>query len=132
MKKTVVILRGLPGSGKTSLSKMFRAHQYISMDLFWTRGATPYKFDYEKLPEAIRWTRTQFSNALNSAGADLIVVDNTNYAKQHFQYFLDEADRVGATVHIVHVERPLEDLSNQHGVPEDKVLQMAEKWEHVL
>lgn len=132
--KTVIILRGLPGAGKSSVAKLFRRHIQISMDLFWTRDGRPYKFDYTRLREAIEWTHRQFSNALGAGaiGTDLIVVDNVNYALEHFQFYVDEARAAGAIVHFVHVERPIGDLMNSHGVPDDKVLQMAEKWEHIL
>jgi hypothetical protein len=65
-------------------------------------------------------------------GTDLIVVDNVNYALDHFQFFVDEARAANAIVHFVHIERPLDDLASSHGLSEEKVLQMAEKWEHIL
>lgn len=131
--KTVVIMRGLPGSGKSSVADLMKPHRTISMDHFWTKDGEPYHFNYSKLAEAINWTHKQFVEALEAEdGAELIVVDNVNYAKDHFQFFVDEAKKHGARVHFVHVERPLDELASSHGVPEEKVLQMAESWEHIL
>jgi len=131
--KTVVIMRGLPGSGKSAVADLLQAHYRISMDHFWTKDGEPYHFNYSKLTEAIEWTHRQFLNALeDKLGIDLIVVDNVNYAKDHFQFFVDEAKKHGARVHFVHVERPIDELDSSHGVPEDRVLQMAERWEHIL
>jgi predicted kinase len=130
----VVILRGLPGSGKSSVADLFRTHYRISMDQFWVRDGREYKFDYSQLDEAIKWTQDQFLKALTLCGPlpQLIVVDNVNYAKDHFQFFVDEAKKVGANVYFVHIERTLDELKNHHNVPEEKVLEMAEKWEHIL
>jgi predicted kinase len=132
--KTVVIMRGLPGSGKSAVADLMQIHHRISMDHFWTKDGQPYSFNYSKLGEAIDWTHRQFISALEDTmtGIDLIVVDNVNYAKEHFQFFVDEAKKHGARVHFVHVERPLDELDNSHGVPEEKVLQMAEHWDHIL
>lgn len=130
----VIILRGLPGSGKTFFSNLIRASYVISMDHFWTKDGQPYKFDYGRLGEAIQWTHDQFMEILHNEDAELehIIVDNVSYAKEHFQFFVDEAKKAEACVHIVHIERPLNELDSKHGVPEDKILQMAEKWEHIL
>jgi predicted kinase len=132
--KRVIIMRGLPGSGKSTVAKLFERHHYVSMDLFWTKDGGEYEFDYARLNEAIAWVHQQFMNALREegTGTDLIVVDNVNYAHQHFMPFVNAAREAGAVVHFVHVERPLVDLESSHGVPEDKILQMADKWEHIL
>lgn len=133
--KVVVILRGLPGSGKSTFSKFFKKHHYISMDLFWTKDSGDFKFDYDRLQEAIEWTHNKFLHALyndHPATPRLIVVDNVNYAMKHFQFFVDAAKAAGAQIHYIHVERPLGDLSNNHGVSEEKIFSMAEKWEHIL
>lgn len=133
--KTVIILRGLPGSGKSTVSEFFKRHYYVSMDLFWNKDGGDYKFDYDRLQEAIEWTHNRFLQALyddHPAAPRLIVVDNVNYALEHFQFFVDAAKAAKAQIHYVHVERRLDDLENHHGVPEEKVFEMAEKWEHIL
>ena len=62
------------------------------------------------------------------------MVDNVNYAEAHYRFFAEEARSRGCRVHFLHVERPINDCveSTQHGVPEEKIMQMAEKWEHIL
>lgn len=137
MTPIVVILRGLPGSGKSSVASLLRAHYYISMDLFWTKDGEPYKFDYNRLEEAIQWTHLQFIQALcgpidpTAQQPKLIVVDNVSYALEHFRFFEEEAKKVGARVHVVHVERPLKELFSSHNVLKDKIIEMADKWERI-
>ncbi len=130
--KRLIIMRGLPGSGKTTVADLFGPHHHISMDMYWTKDGQPYEFDYSKLSQAISWVQSRFLEALHEPMIDLVVIDNVNYARQHFQFFVDTAEERGIPVHYVHVERELDDLVNSHGVPEDKVFQMAEKWEHIL
>lgn len=144
MKPTVIILRGLPGSGKSSVARFLEPCGYVSMDLFWTNDGEPYRFDYDRMEEAIEWTRRVFVDHLdakfplsetaigmpvNSPRFDTVVVDNVNYARRHYQFFLDEAAKRGCRVHILHVERALGDLSNTHGVSHEHVAKQADKWE---
>jgi tRNA uridine 5-carbamoylmethylation protein Kti12 len=129
MQKSVIILRGLPGSGKTTFLNFLVAYTHISMDKFWTKDGEEYKFDYHKLSEAIQWTQDQFLKALDAESTLPIVVDNVSYAYEHYRFFVEEAKKRNIPVHIVHIERPLQECRNSHGVPADKVEQMAEKWE---
>jgi predicted kinase len=127
--KTVIILRGLPGSGKSTVGELFESHYNVSMDHFWTKDGEEYAFDYSRLAEAIEWTQQRFLTFLRSGPPDLIIVDNVSYAKEHFQFFIDEAKKHDAVVHVVHVERPLDELNSLHDIPRGKVMVMAAKWE---
>ncbi len=53
------------------------------------------------------------------------------YLKEHFRFFIEAAEARDATIHIVHVERPVDKLQSHHGVPREKVLEMAVKWERI-
>lgn len=129
--KTVVILRGLPGCGKSTVMGLLYPCAIVSMDLFWTRGGKRYKFDYTKLEEAIQWTHQQFLDYLDSADIyhPKIVVDNVSYAWDHYKFFYEEAKKRGCMVHVIHVERRMDELQSSHGVSPEKIAQMASKWE---
>lgn len=137
MPKTVIILRGLPGSGKSSVCDLLDPHHLVSMDLFWTKDGSAYNFDYGKLKEAIDWTHQQFIGALEAdypEASPLVVVDNVSYMKMHYEFFFEEARKRGCRVHVLHVERPLEEciVSTKHSVPADKIRQMHSKWEPLI
>jgi len=129
MMRTVIILRGLPGSGKSSIVKYFEPCGYVSMDLFW---GEQYKFDRTRLREAVEWTHNRFISMLDEFTHETIVVDNVSYKKEHFAFYLDEAKKRDCRVHVLHVERPLNELSNIHGVTFDTVSRHVEQWERYL
>jgi len=134
MEKTVIILRGLPGSGKTSFLHHLGPHIHISMDLFWTKDGKEYAFDYNRLREAIEWVQAQYCKALDEEGSNLpIVVDNVSYLAVHYSFFLKEAQARNVRTHIVHIERPIAEciFANKHKVPAEKIVQMARDWEPV-
>jgi len=134
LKKIVLILRGLPGSGKSLFLSLLAAYVHISMDEFWTKDGAEYKFDYTRLREGIDWTHKQFIEALEVKDSNLpIVVNNVSYLEEHYAFFRDEALLRGHTVLIHTVERPIEDCIEHgiHGVPADKVFQMLGAWQHV-
>jgi hypothetical protein len=103
------------------------------MDLFWTKDGDEYAFSYDKLQEAIGWVHDQFRQALDDDSPEsspLVVVDNVSYDPAHYAFFKDYAEEQGCRVHIVHIERPVEDciVSTKHGVPADKIRTMAKNW----
>ncbi|MAH51632.1 hypothetical protein CMI37_37795 [Candidatus Pacearchaeota archaeon] len=129
---TVVILRGLPGSGKSTVEQLLVAHTILSMDAFWELGGGGYKFRPSDIAEAIQWVRDDFIRAL-AARDELIVVDNTNTTMEEMAFYRREAKAAGYVVHIVHVEATVEDAASRgiHGVPKKKVEQMRARWEPV-
>jgi hypothetical protein len=127
--KTVIILRGLPGSGKSTFMGLLHPCSIVSMDLFWTRGGQAYNFDYNKLSEAIKWTQDKFIWYLNDPGTSRIVIDNISYAWDHYKFFYEKAKEAGCMVHVVHIERRMDELDSKHGVPKEAIERQAANWE---
>ncbi|XP_064481786.1 uncharacterized protein LOC135394760 isoform X2 [Ornithodoros turicata] len=76
-EKVLVLLRGLPGSGKTTLAEKIRGGGVVlSTDhFFYKRDA--YKFDKTRLPEAHEWNKGRVKRAVEE-GRTPVIVDNTN------------------------------------------------------
>jgi len=68
-------MRGLPGSGKTTLALTLSKNVYATDDFFMNDGV--YVFDYNKISEAHIWNQNRVNSALESE-LKTVVVDNTN------------------------------------------------------
>ncbi|KAM9857245.1 NEDD4-binding protein 2 [Aulostomus maculatus] len=78
--KVLVLLRGAPGSGKTTLARALRDHNpggvVLSTDDYFTRNGV-YHFDPTLLGEAHEWNHKRANEAFER-GAYPIIIDNTN------------------------------------------------------
>lgn len=133
--KQVIVLSGLPGSGKTTYAERLLAGPggadtaVVSADDFFTDGEGNYAFDVGKIAEAHRacW-RAFFSNV--QAGAGVIVVDNTNLSSAEIASYVLPAEAHGYTVKVVRVDCNYEEAfaRQKHGVPLEVFEKMIEAW----
>lgn len=123
MKKTVVILRGVSGSGKSTVTQTFlAASNYwvaVSADYYFLGEHGNYEFDATKLGKAHQFCADEFSRYLHKhPKVEGIVVDNTNTKPKEFQWYIDEAEKAGATVVCLVVENR-HGNDSIHNVPQD-------------
>lgn len=135
-KHKVIILRGLPGSGKSEFRNSLRDHILISMDLYWVRDGQEYEFKYSELQDAVKWMKDKFMEALEQekdAPKALIVVDNTHTRLWEMDFFRTQAQKAGWMVQISHIEEDVMQCMarGQHPVPPVKMLEMRDRWEAV-
>ena len=138
--RDVIVLRGLPGSGKSTLienssEKKQDLLAYCSADSFFTDSLTgEYRFDIEKLSTAHRACLNLFLDNL-IANKALVVVDNTN--SQYWEYSLYKcfAKCFGYKCHILELTCPSEEilkayhLRNKHNVAYEVTVAMRNRWE---
>lgn len=84
----IIILRGISGSGKSTVAKrLFEAHaasaprgwaSIVSADNYFTNNHDEYNFDASKLGEAHNSCLRNFVTRLMLDSQELIIVDNTN------------------------------------------------------
>jgi len=134
-QKTLIILRGLPGSGKTYLAKQLTAQNGIVLstdDYFMENGV--YKFNPKKLKEAHLWNQQRAKEAMEN-GESLIVIDNCNIRKWEAKPYSKAGQLYGYTITFQSVESPwkfhLDELMRRtsHGVPRNIVERMIDQWE---
>lgn len=129
--KKVIILRGLPGSGKSTLGKQLASEiqkagnsvEIVSADkFFYELGGGEYKFDPSKIGNAHSSCFRKFIEALQS-GVNLIVVDNTNTSGIEISPYKLAADAFDYEVEIRQVESDPEESfkRNLHGVPKPAI-----------
>ncbi|CAM9224831.1 unnamed protein product [Discosporangium mesarthrocarpum] len=100
--KAVVVLRGVPGSGKSWLTGQLKERataagfvcEVVSADHFFgkevVKGTNLYSFSKERLSEAHSQCFRRYKANLANYEVDMIVVDNTNTQRSEFQPYLDE------------------------------------------
>uniref|UniRef100_A0A7S4QL71 3'-5' exonuclease domain-containing protein n=1 Tax=Alexandrium monilatum TaxID=311494 RepID=A0A7S4QL71_9DINO len=128
--RLVVVLRGFPGSGKSSLASLLRRRasaDVASADDFFTDAAG--------LQEAHERCRQCFMELI-AAGRPVIVVDNTNVRRADYAFYQSKAEAAGCSVAVLelicHSTAELERLRRRsaHGVPGGAVGAMWARWEH--
>ena len=122
--KELFLLRGLPGSGKSTLAKSLGGMQ-IEADKYFMDG-DEYKFDPSKLKEAHAWCQNAVSVWMKSQ--DKIIVSNTFTQEWEMQPYYDLAEKYRYRVYSLIVENRHGGV-NEHGVPEEKLVQMKQRFE---
>lgn len=135
MSRVLILLRGVPGAGKSTFAKhMWSDHVIFEADKYFVSPTGEYEFRPEKLKEAHEWCRGQVQAAMEqnhlTAGQHYpdIVVSNTFTQEWEMQAYLDLANQFQYNVVSLIVENR-HGGSNVHGVPEEKVQQMRDRFQ---
>jgi len=132
--KILTLVRGLPGSGKSTFANTItNEFSVCEADKFFYDKEGNYNFDATKLRIAHEWCKNQVEmrmkdNQLNEQFYPEIVVSNTFTQEWEMEAYYKLAERYGYKVFSIIVENRHEGV-NQHGVPDDKLQQMRERFE---
>lgn len=140
MEKTVIILRGLPGSGKSSLAELITKHHpsasIINIDRYFYNEKGEYVYDPEDT-ETIRknliLAQTKFDHAM-TMNQELIVIDCVNETKKHVEGWKSVAERKGYRVVILeipHANPKILAERNTKGIPEERIRKKLIRWEYL-
>jgi predicted kinase len=129
----LILLRGLPGSGKTTLAKIIlqlrstEEPEVLSADDFFEDKEGDYNFDPTKLKEAHNYCQFRCSERMRQQKAKIVVANTFTQEWEMDEYF-KMAERYNYRVHTVIVENR-HGNENVHGVPEDKLQQMKNRFQ---
>ena len=127
--KTLYIVRGLPGSGKTSLAEIVApGHVFSADDFFYDLGEGRYAFDPTRLKEAHESCQRRTREALTS-GAERVAVANTFTQSWEAEVYFKMAHEHGYSSFVVECQS---DFGNVHDVPPEAIERMASRWEPKL
>jgi predicted kinase len=129
--KKVIIMRGVPGSGKTTwIANNAPGAVVCSADHFFQKP-DGYHFEAGKLGEAHQACQIKF---MLSMGAPLIVVDNCNLTARDMRYYVDIALAHGYDVEIRTLTTPPEvAMARQlHGVPAEHYKKLIQRFNNPL
>ena len=87
-----------------------------------------YKFDASKLKQAHQWCKDEVESWMGPHGLDRIIVSNTFTQEWEMQAYYDLAEKHGYRVYSLIVENRHEGV-NEHGVPEEKLVQMKDRFQ---
>ena len=130
-ERKVIIMRGPPGSGKsTHTKKKFPKAIVCSADHYFMDQNGNYKFDASEIKKAHLECQENFKKALKEV-APLIVVDNTNTRLWEFENYVKLAKESGCEVRIIRLQADvrLAIKRNIHNVPEEKIREMHKRFE---
>jgi predicted kinase len=130
MEKVLYIVRGVPGSGKSTFAKSLGGTHFETDKFFMVDGE--YKFDGTKIKEAHKWCQDSVNTAMllnHTSGLNsIIVVSNTFTQEWEMEPYFQMANYFDYKVFSIVVENRHGGI-NQHGVPEDKIQIMKDRFE---
>lgn len=151
--KELILIRGLPGSGKSTFARSINwvtaSPVHIEADFFFcsmfdqptgpkaaydydfydtgNRDEFSYRFVPEKVSEAHTWCQEATRFWLKKGRS--VVVSNTFTRRWEMQPYFDLAEKYGAQVTVIKCEG---NYGNVHGVPDDVIKKMKDRWEEYV
>ena len=156
MNNTCYILRGLPGTGKSRLAKLIKeanAGDYhveiFSTDDLFVNAEGIYEFDahllkwhhQENLRRATEYfarivdVQKEYPTSVYAICQGIAIIDNTNTQNWEYEPYAKAAKEAGWDVQVIALDWnesdiPLYAMRNKHGVPEEAIRRMADRWEY--
>jgi len=134
MNGVLFLVRGLPGSGKTTFATaIWNEYAVCEADKFFYDKDGNYNFDPSKLKKAHAWCKNEVEIRMqdhqnNPQYYPEIVVSNTFTQEWEMEDYFKLAEKYGYKVVSLIVENR-HGGKNQHGVPDEKIEQMKNRFE---
>ena len=125
--KTLYIVRGVPGSGKSTFAQSLDCPVFEADQYFIDSETGEYKFDGSKIKLAHNWCKLRVEQSMED-DFQKIAVSNTFTQEWEMDAYYELAKQYGYRVFSLIVENRHGGV-NEHGVPEDKLEQMKTRFE---
>ncbi|KAK8736144.1 hypothetical protein OTU49_004843 [Cherax quadricarinatus] len=137
--KVMLIMKGIPGSGKTflakKLSEVYEGAVVCSADSFFIHNGE-YEFDRDQLKDAHEFCQQRASHAAQE-NSHVIIIDNTNVRNWEMKFYLDIAKRHRYIPLVLEPQTPWAmdpcelALRNSHGISEKIIAQKVHTYQPV-
>lgn len=119
----LVLVRGLPGSGKSTIAKnLIGWYHHLETDMFWMKDGE-YVFDANRLHEAHMWCQNETRRLMSEGFSP--VVSNTFTTKKELKPYFDIAKEFGIVPTVILCQN---DWGNVHNVPEETLVRMKARF----
>jgi len=124
---TLYLIRGLPGSGKSTLGQQLAgSHSFEADDYFMKDGV--YTFDPSLLPNAHASCQLHVLTSMKEMVTEIAVCNTFSEQWEVDPYLEMWKEHPIYTVNIIECQN---DFGSTHGVPEQTVQDMEDRWEKV-
>jgi len=124
MTKSLIIVRGLPGSGKNTFANLFGAPICCADDYLYINGE--YVWTPQRVSRAHMICQSKCEDLLKK-GESIVIVANTNIKERDVNGYTKLGKQYGYTVFSIIVENR-HGGQNEHGVPDEMIANMAKNF----
>lgn len=120
----LVLIRGLPGSGKTTMASVLTmiGYKHFEADMFFEANGV-YRYDASRIREAHAWCQQMTRQAL-SGGHDVVVSNTFTHLRELEPY----RAMASGKIQIIEAKGRWE---NVHGVAPEMLVRMEARWEQL-
>ena len=130
MKQTLILIRGIPGAGKSTLAKGFQKIYpnmcHFEADQYFVTPSGSYAYDKNKIKEAHDWCKNNTKQAIQSGQS--VVVSNTFIKLWELEFYLKLATQQEINYIVIKAEG---NYKNIHDVPEHIIKRMQDNFQEL-
>lgn len=128
MEQKLILIRGLPGSAKSTLAKMLANEKCIHLeaDMYFMKDGE-YRWDGAKLGAAHQWCQSRTDDEIGNGNS--VVVANTFTTQKELNPYLEIAKSYGIIPMIILMQNY---FGNVHNVPQEVIDRMKSRLQYEI